>query len=67
MDWKKVIEEIKATGMTQAEIADKAGMGTGTLSELVNGHTVDPRFSNGQALLDLHKERVQDADEKAEA
>ena len=55
MDWNKIISEIKATGMTQAEIAASIGVAAGTLSELCSGIVKEPRWSRGDALIALYK------------
>lgn len=57
MDWNKIIVEIKATGMTQEEIAYDIGVSVGALSELLNGKINEPRWSRGDALLSLHARR----------
>lgn len=57
MDWNRVIVEIKATGMTQEQIAEQIGVSAGTLSELLNGKINEPRWSRGDALLALHSRR----------
>ena len=57
MDWNKIVSEIKDSGMTQAQIAESAGVATGTLSELCAGKIAEPRWSRGDALIALHAER----------
>lgn len=57
MDWNKLVEDLKATGLTQEEIAELSGMATGTLSELLSGKVKEPRWSKGDALIALHLER----------
>lgn len=60
MNWNEVVADIKATGMTQAEIAEAVGIAAGTLSELCNGKVIEPKWSKGQAILALHAERCGD-------
>ena len=60
MDWNKLIVEIKATGMTQEQIADEIDVSVGTLSELLNGKINEPRWSRGDALIALHTRRCMD-------
>ena len=57
MDWNKIVSEIKATGMTQAQIADEIKIATGSLSELCSGKISDIRWSKGNELLALHAAR----------
>lgn len=58
MDWNKIVTEIKESGLTQAEIAAAIGVATGTLSELCSGKVSEPKWSRGDALLELHASRV---------
>lgn len=53
MDWKSLIAELQGFGLTQAQVAAICGCGQGTLSDLANGHTKEPRFSLGKALEEL--------------
>lgn len=57
MDWNKLVEDLKATGMTQKQIADHIGVATGTLSELLSGDVKELKWSKGDALITLHAER----------
>lgn len=62
MDWKIIIAEIQEYGhLTQPQIAAACGCSQGTVSDLVNARTAQPRHSLGEALLAL-RDRV-----KAEA
>lgn len=54
MDWKKLIAELQAQGLTQPQIAERCGCGQATISDLASGKTGDPRHSLGQALKALH-------------
>lgn len=56
MDWKNLISEITASGMTQAELATKAGLVQSAISDLVTGKTTEPRFSTGQKLVAIRNE-----------
>ena len=58
MDWPNLIDELKATGLTQAEIAGACDCSTGNLSELRNGIVKNPTYPLGKALVDLHKWRA---------
>lgn len=54
MDWKQLIAEIRAGGLSQPQIASACGCGQATISDLASGVTKDPRDSLGQALRALH-------------
>lgn len=58
MDWKSVIGELEASGLTQKEIADRVGCSQPYVSQLKSGARKKPEFETGQALVDLHRERV---------
>lgn len=53
MDWKKIIAQIQAHGLSQPQIAGRCGCGQATISDLASGKTRDPRDSLGQALRAL--------------
>jgi len=57
MDWNKIVTEIKDTGMTQAQVAEAIDVASGTLSELCSGKITEPKWSKGDALLALHRDR----------
>lgn len=57
MDWNKIISSIKASGMTQEQIAQDIGVASGTLSDLYNGNITEPKWSKGNELLRLYEER----------
>lgn len=57
MDWKQVITDIKDSGLTQEQIAQCVGVSVGTLSELLHGKVMEPKWSKGSALLRLHAAR----------
>jgi transcriptional regulator with XRE-family HTH domain len=54
MDWKKLIAELIASGMTQVEIASRCGCKQTTVSELMRGVTTEPRYALGEKLRKLH-------------
>lgn len=58
MDWMKLIDEIKATGMTQAEVAEKCECSVGNLSDIRNGNVKNPAYPLGKCLVDLHARKV---------
>lgn len=53
MNWPNIISAIHARGMSQPQIAAKCGCAQSTISDIAAGHTKDPRFSIGKALLAL--------------
>ena len=53
MDWKSLIAEIQAHGLTQPQIAALCGCGQATVSDLANGKTSDPRHTLGESLKAL--------------
>ena len=55
MDWKQLISDISATGLTQAQIATKVGVAQSFISCLASGRVTDPRDSLGQKLRALHR------------
>lgn len=58
MDWKQLIADIVATGITQPQIAKQCGCSQATVSELATGVTTQPRYPLGAALVALHKRKV---------
>lgn len=56
MDWKQIIGQLQASGLSQPQIAARCGCGQATISDLASGKTSDPRHSLGQALRELHHE-----------
>lgn len=55
MDWKLLIADIQAHGLTQPQIAAICGCGQATVSDLASGTTKDPRHTLGEALKALHE------------
>jgi len=53
MDWKQLIADIGAYGLSQPQIASICVCGQATISDLASGKTKDPRDSLGQALRAL--------------
>lgn len=54
MDWKQLIADLKARGMSQPQIAEACNCAQATISELATGKTTDPRHALGEALRALH-------------
>jgi len=54
-NWQKIIKEISATGMTQAQIGEKIGLTQPTVNQLSTGFTLKMYYEEGAALMELHK------------
>jgi len=61
MDWKKLISDLIATGMTQAEIAKRVQVTQPTICDIAAGRIKDVRWSNGERLRALHRRRMRAA------
>lgn len=48
--WAAVLEEIKARGMSQSDIAGRTGLDKGNLSRILNGH-VSPTLETAEAII----------------
>ena len=56
--WKTLLNEIKESGLSQAEIARHVGLSVGHLSDLITGkHTGSVRYEVGAAIVALHAQR----------
>lgn len=55
MNWKNLIAELLASGLTQVQIAEKAGCKQASISDLYTGKTIQPSYAIGSALVALHK------------
>lgn len=55
MQWKDYIAAITEKGLTQKQLAEKAGCGQATISDIASGKTRDPRSSIGLAILSVGK------------
>lgn len=55
MDWKKIVSDLTAVGVTQVQIAERCGVAQATVSDLLLGKTASPGFAFGTALVQLHK------------
>lgn len=51
--WPKIIELIQSKGLTQKAIAQRVGVDQSTICRLSDGRAPEPRFSVGQALIEL--------------
>jgi len=55
MNWKNLLSDLIASGMTQVQIAAKAGCTQASISDIANGKTLQPSYSIGAVLVALHK------------
>lgn len=55
MQWKDYVAEIINKGLSQSQLAKRAGCGQATISDLVSGRTQEPRYSLGVALMRIGK------------
>lgn len=51
--WPKIIELLKTQGFSQKALAERVGVDQSTICRLADGAAPEPRFSVGQALIDL--------------
>lgn len=57
MDWTQKLKELQAAGVTQAQIAERAGLKSSSpVSDLANGRSTRPSWNLGQAVIELHGE-----------
>lgn len=55
MDWKQLISELQATGLTQTQLSERTGLAQSAISELATGKTTEPKWTTGDKLKALHK------------
>lgn len=55
MDFKLLIAELQASGLTQEQMAEACNCAQSTISDIARGETQTPRFHIGMKLLDLHR------------
>lgn len=60
MDWKKLISEIFATGLTQAQFGERIGRSQAWVSAASSGKYEDVKWSDGQKIIALHAELITD-------
>lgn len=56
MNWKLIIQELQARGLSQAAIAKRLGKSQGWVSAVLTGQYADLKWSDGEALRFLHAE-----------
>lgn len=54
MDWKKLIEELIASGFNQTSISKEIGLTQPTICRILNGDQKDMKWMDGQRLLTLY-------------
>ncbi|MBL8506024.1 MAG: helix-turn-helix domain-containing protein [Methylobacillus glycogenes] len=67
MNWKKLIQELSEAGVTQVEMAKHCDCGQSTISEISRGLIKNPAYGIGVKLVELHKSKVLNQDQTAEA
>lgn len=55
MEWKTLIAELIAAGVTQEQIAERCSVSQPTVSDLARGATKTPRFDFGSKLVEFHR------------
>lgn len=58
MDWKTLITEIQAAGLSQLEIGRRLGKSQAWVSAAATGKYDDLKWSDGEALRVLHAEII---------
>lgn len=59
MNWKQVLDDLAAAGMTQMEISKAVGLSQPAISDLARGRTARVEWSVGEALRRLHVTRCE--------
>lgn len=58
MNWKTIISELRAAGMSQAAVGIAIGKSQGWVSAVFSGEYSDVRWADGEALRKLHAEKL---------
>ena len=56
MDWKLLIAQIRATGLSQVQIGERLGRSQAWVSAAASGKYLDLKWSEGEAIRALHAE-----------
>lgn len=56
MDWKQIITEILASGVSQTELGERIGRSQAWVSEAAKGKYNDLSWKDGQAILAIQEE-----------
>lgn len=59
MDWKTLISDLQASGMSQTVIGDRLGKSQAWVCAVLNGRYEDLKWHDGEALRKLHAERCE--------
>lgn len=62
MDWKRLINQLREAGMSQAEIGAAVGKSQAWVSAVTAGQYDDLKWRDGEALRALHTAKVSPAD-----
>jgi transcriptional regulator with XRE-family HTH domain len=63
MDWKALIQDLRASGLTQYEIAEKTGCSQAYISDLSNGKRgKSMSYEIGMRLRELHKAKIRNSE-----
>ena len=66
MNWKKLIHDLCAAGMTQIEISTEVGLAQASISDIARGRTKAPSWEPGQKLIALHNRVINEKQEANE-
>lgn len=62
MNWKTLITELQAVGLSQSAIGAELGKSQAWVCAVLAGQYADLKWSDGEALLKLHSAKVGTAD-----
>jgi len=54
-DWQKIICELVRVVGTKTALSERTGISVSSLSDLSRGASVEPRYSRGHKLIELHE------------
>lgn len=54
-NWSALLQEMQATGMKQAEIAESVGLSQASVSELMSGKVKTTEYSRGLRIIAAHR------------
>lgn len=66
MNWQKLIEELRACGLTFQAIADAAGMSKGAVHDLLTGKGKTVVYETGVLLVAFHKKQMRQAKRRSD-
>jgi hypothetical protein len=58
MNWKLLLSEIRAAGLSQIQIGERLGKSQAWVSAAMGGKYLDLKWGEGQALIALHAQVV---------